>query len=59
VKANLAKIGQYNTLKIIKKYQVIEMLSQQELTQGRAPASTSSDIEVDARNKIIDLIGEL
>jgi uncharacterized RDD family membrane protein YckC len=59
VKANLAKIGQYNTLKIIKKYQVIEMLSQQELTQGRAPASTSSDIEVGARNKIIDLIGEL
>ncbi|MEQ1723111.1 MAG: RDD family protein, partial [Pseudobdellovibrio sp.] len=59
VAENLAKIDKYNTLKIIKKYQVIEMLSRQATNQGRAPASSGSEGEVDARKKIIDLIGEL
>jgi uncharacterized RDD family membrane protein YckC len=59
VEANLATIDKFNSFKIIKKYQVIEMLSQQAATEGRAPASNGSNVELESHKKILDLIGEL
>jgi hypothetical protein len=35
------------------------MLSQQAATEGRAPASNGSNVELESHKKILDLIGEL
>ena len=58
---NFTKIEKYNALKLIKKYQVVEMLMQNKANNSeRLPASFNSEnVEVDRNDKIIELIGEL
>lgn len=54
IEKNFAKIEKYNSLKIIKKYQITEMLSH-EKTNGRMPASADRE----QNSEVLKLIGEL
>ena len=56
VATNLAAIEKYNSLKAVKKYQVIEMLSAAPVVNGRAPASTT---EEEPNAKLLKLVDEL
>lgn len=61
VKPNFAKIDKFNTLKLIKKYQIVELLSNQSVQTNRQPASVDSDMnnEMPNNEKLMDLIEEL
>ena len=52
---NLAKIEKYNSIKTIKKYQIIEMLSQTSSNSERAPASAEQP-DSERIDKIINLL---
>lgn len=61
VEANFAKIDKFNTLKLIKKYQIVEMLSRQaDQESTRHPASeVLNDVKSESNEKLIELIGDL
>ncbi|MBY0554811.1 RDD family protein [bacterium] len=61
VETNFAKIEKFNSLKIIKKYQVVEMLSRKgSVEKDRSPASSESEsVGDDNSEKLLKLIGEL
>lgn len=57
---NFAKIEKYNSLKLIKKYQVVEMLTHNlNATAERLPAAHPPENKSEHNEKIIDLIEEL
>ncbi len=58
---NFAKIEKFNSLKLVKKYQVVEMLSEKAGSRAeRLPASADSEVnEMERNEKIIELIGDL
>lgn len=53
---NLAKIDKYNSIKLVRKYQIIEMLSQDSATPNRAPANAEDQIDPERMDKIINLL---
>lgn len=53
---NLAKLDKYNAVKQIRKYQIIEMLSQKASVPERAPASAEDPPDNERFDKIINLL---
>lgn len=56
---NLAKIDKYNSIKLVRKYQIIEMLSQRSAAPERAPANAEDQPGSEHFDKIINLLEAL
>lgn len=53
---NLARIEKYNSIKLIRKYQIIEMLTQKTTLSERAPANAEDQPDSEHIDKIINLL---